>query len=89
MQRSCKNTSILGIGLDNDDEHVRITRGDNFHLVGGSNDTHNNMQEKCIKFNEKLSERGKTMEQLEQTEFIDIAEECKMNLLKPAEGRKK
>ena len=84
MQRSCKNTSILGVGLDNDDEHVRVTRGDNFHLVGGSNDTHESMQEKCIKFNEKLSERGKAMEELEQTEFIDIAEECEMNLLKPA-----
>jgi len=83
VQRSCKNASILGVGLDNDDEHVRITRGDNFHLVGGSSDTHECMQEKCIKFNEKLSERGKTMEDLEQTEFIDIAEECEMNMLKP------
>ena len=89
MQKSCKNTNILGIGLDNDDEHVRVTRGDNFHLIGGSHDTHENMQEKCIKFNEKLSERGKTMEQLEQTELIDIAEECKMNMLKPAEEKEK
>ena len=89
MQRSCKNTSILGIGLDNDDEHVRVTRGDNFHLVGGSHDTHECMQEKCIKFNEKLSERGKTMQELEQTEFVDIAEECEMNLLKPTKEKEK
>ena len=72
MQRSGKKTNILGIGLDNDDEHVRVTRGDNFHLVGGSHDTHENMQEKCIKFNEKLSERGKAMEELEREEFEQL-----------------
>ncbi|MCK5113501.1 MAG: hypothetical protein KAR11_01910 [Phycisphaerae bacterium] len=89
MERSCKNVGILGVGLDNDDEHVRVTKGDNFHLVGGSNNTHECMQEKCIKFNEKLSERGKTMEQLEPTEFIDIAEECEMKMLKPPKEKEK
>lgn len=89
VQKSCKNTSILGVGLDNDDEHIRITRGDNFHLVGGSHDTHECMQEKCIKFNEKLSERGKTMQELEQTELVDIAEECEMNMLKSDQEKEK
>ena len=27
---------MLGIGLDNKDGHKRITKGDNFMLVGGS-----------------------------------------------------
>lgn len=72
---------LLGIGLDNDDGHVRVTRADNFHLVGGSEDTHRDMQEKCVKFNEKLDARGKQLEDLEHGEFVDLASECQMNIL--------
>ena len=49
-----KSAVLLGIGLDGRDGHVRITRGENFHLLGGSPETHQAMQEKCIRFNEKL-----------------------------------
>jgi len=74
---------LLGLGLDNTDGEVRITRGKNFHLVGGSHDTHQSMQEKCIKLNEKLRVRGKELEELEHKEFLDLAAECKMNVVTP------
>ena len=48
MDSTRKKPGLLGVGLDNEDGHVRVTRGDNFHLVGGSRDTHESMQEKCI-----------------------------------------
>jgi len=76
---------LLGLGLDNDDGHVRVTKGDNFHLVGGSHDTHQSMQEKCIKFNEKLKARGKELEHLERSEFVELAQECRMNVVLPQE----
>ncbi|MFP3937282.1 MAG: hypothetical protein ACLFVW_02990 [Phycisphaerae bacterium] len=72
---------LLGLGLDNEDGHVRVTRGENFHLYGGSAETHEEMQDKCIRFNEKLSERGKRLDDLERRELADIAGECDMNLL--------
>ncbi len=75
-----RKARLLGLGLDNDDEMVRVTRGKNFHLVGGSRDTHRSMQEKCLKFNEKLSARGKELEDLEHQEFLDLAAECRMNV---------
>ena len=74
---------LVGVGLDNEDGQVRVTRGENFHLVGGSHETHSSMQEKCIKFNEKLQSRGKAMEQLEPKEFLDIAAECQINVTRP------
>ena len=80
-----RKAKLLGLGLDGDDGHVRVTRGDNFHLVGGSHETHQTMQEKCIKFNEKLDDRGKQLEHLEAGEFLDMAAECEMNVLKPEE----
>ena len=74
---------LLGVGLDNEDGQTRITRGKNFHLLGGSAETHECMQEKCIKFNEKLQDRGKDLSELEGKEFLDIAAECKMNVVVP------
>ena len=35
---------MLGVGLDNQDGHKRVTKGDNFYLVGGSEETHERMK---------------------------------------------
>jgi hypothetical protein len=78
-----KKAVLLGLGLDNQDGHVRATRGENFQLIGGSQDTHRAMQEKAVKFSEKLARRGKTLEQLEPNEFVDLAGECQMNVALP------
>ena len=80
-----KKAALLGLGLDNKDGQMRVTKGENFHLVGGSHDTHEQMQEKCIKFNEKLKERGKQLENLEKEEMRDIAADCEMNIQPPTE----
>lgn len=63
---------LLGVGLDSDG-HKRITTGDNFALVGGSQDTHEQMTEKAIKINEKLKQKGKQLEEVSREEFDDIA----------------
>jgi len=68
-----KRAFLLGLGLDNQDGHLRLTRGENFHLIGGSEETHGTMQEKALKFNEKLRERGRRMEDISREEFRDIA----------------
>ena len=64
---------LLGLGLDAKDGHVRVTKGENYRLVGGSKETHEFMQEKAIKINEELHKRGKAMEEISGEEFIDIA----------------
>ena len=65
---------LLGVGMDSDG-HKRVTKGENFALVGGSKDTHEQMTEKAIKINEKLKTRGKQLEQVTREEFDDIAHE--------------
>lgn len=69
-----KKAHLLGVGLDSDG-HKRVTKGDNFTLVGGSKDTHEEMTEKAIKLNEKLKARGKQLETVSKAEFEDIAHE--------------
>ena len=66
--------AILGVGLDSDG-HKRLTTGPNFALVGGTQETHDEMTEKAIKINEKLKARGKQLEDISHEEFNDIAHE--------------
>ena len=88
MSRKRHKAKLLGVGLDNTDGEVRVTRGPNFNLVGGSEDTHETMQEKCIKFNEKLSDKGKQLEQLDRKEFLDLAGEVGMPIVEIEVKRK-
>ena len=67
---------LFGMGFDNRDEHKRITKGDNFCLVGGSEETHEHMTETAIRFNEKLSKRGKDLDSISREEFIDLMNEA-------------
>ena len=76
---------LLGVGLDSDG-HKRITTGENFALVGGTQETHDVMIEKAIKINEKLKLRGKQLETVTHEEFDDIAREVG---LKQVESRGK
>jgi hypothetical protein len=69
--------SLLGLGLDSKDEHVRITQGPNFHLVGGSKDTHEQMQETAIKINEELARRRKRLDDVGPGELLDIIHKTK------------
>ena len=68
-----KRSIMLGLGLD-EDGHKRVTTGDNFLLMGGSQETHDAMTEKVIKINEKLVAKGKALESVSREEFDDIAQ---------------
>lgn len=64
-----EKTMIMGLGLDNSDGHKRLTKGDNFLLAGGSEETHEKMTETTVKFNEIVSSKGKQLEELSKDEF--------------------
>ena len=81
-QKQKRKAVILGLGLDSDG-HKRITTGDNFALVGGTEETHERMTEKAVKINEKLKARGKQLEEVTREEFDDIAQEVGLKRHKP------
>lgn len=70
-----KRAILIGVGLDGADGHKRLTKGDNFVLTGGSEETHERMTETAIKINEKLDARGKRLEEISREEFTDIVGE--------------
>lgn len=63
---------MLGIGLDNSDGHRRITRGERFSVVGGSEETHDKMTETLIKTFEELKHRGKDLNDTDPRELAEI-----------------
>ncbi len=63
---------LVGIGLDNEDGHKRITSAEKFSIVGGSEETHDRMTETVVKTFENLKERGKELETVEPKELVDI-----------------
>ena len=67
-----KSAALLGMAFDNTDGHTRLTRGNNFLLVGGSQETHCVMQETAVKVNEQLDKRGKRLEDVPIIELRDI-----------------
>ena len=77
---------MFGVGLDSDG-HKRLTTGPNFALVGGSQETHEQMTEKAVKINEKLKERRKELHEVSPQEFDDIAHEVGLKRAEPQKDK--
>jgi hypothetical protein len=86
-QKKKRKAMMLGVGLDSDG-HKRLTTGPNFALVGGSQETHEQMTEKAVKINEKLKARGKQLETVSHEEFDDIASEVGLKKVGPKQPRR-
>ena len=71
---------MLGVGLDNEDGHTRLTKGKNYALVGGSHETHSMMQETAVKINEHLDDRGKRLEDVSVRELRDICDDVRESI---------
>jgi heptaprenylglyceryl phosphate synthase len=65
---------LVGIGLDSDG-HVRATRGDDFFLVGGTEETHGEMQERVERFRETLVKMGTDLEHASREQVLEAADE--------------
>lgn len=66
--------ALLGLAFDAEDGHTRLTRGKNFVLCGGSEETHAVMQETAAKINEHLDRRGRRLEDATINELRDICQ---------------
>jgi hypothetical protein len=63
---------LLGVGLDNQDGHKRVTHSEEFLLVGGSEETHERMQDVAVRLQESLKERGKRLREASPEEVVDL-----------------
>ncbi len=64
---------LLGVGFDADDGHVRITKGENYDVLMGSDASHDYIQKLIQRIEDELKRRGIKLEDLtpeELGEFI-------------------
>ncbi len=66
---------LLGLAFDAADGHKRITRGQNFLLAGGSEETHLFMRETILKVNQRLDERGQELADVSVEELRELIDE--------------
>jgi hypothetical protein len=77
MRAARKRTAkaaLLGVAFDADDGHTRLSRGENFLLCGGSEETHAVMQETAVKINEHLDRKGQRLEDVSLAQLRDICQ---------------
>ncbi len=76
QDKPSKGDSILcGLAFDNEDNHKRITTGENFYIIGGSEKTHESLVENILKFNEVIKKYGKKLGDLSESEYYNIVKE--------------
>jgi hypothetical protein len=75
-KRPQKTSALLGVGFDGDGDETRLTRGKNFVLYGGTEETHSAMQETVIHVNEHLDRSGRRLEDVPHDEMRDIVREA-------------
>lgn len=68
-------SGLLGLAFDAEDGHKRLTRGKNFLLAGGSEETHVLMRDTIIKVTERLDERGQELADVSVEELRDLLDE--------------
>ncbi len=71
-RRSPRRAHLLGVALKNDDGHKRVTRGEKFTLLGGSQNTHEAMTESVVKTFEDLKRKGRTLETADPREVAEL-----------------
>jgi hypothetical protein len=71
-KKDAELVGLVGLGLDNEDGHRRITRGEEFLLLGGSAETHERMQDVAIQVTESLQHKGKRLRDASADELADL-----------------
>ena len=71
-KKSTPAAGLLGVGFDTTDGHKRVTQGEQFVLVGGSDETHGRMTETALKTFEELKRRDKRLETVDPRELAEI-----------------
>ena len=65
---------LLGVGFDAHDDHVRITSGEKFDVVMGSEESHEYMLELIQKIEQAIEERGCSLSELTPEEFTRLVD---------------
>ncbi|MDZ8118576.1 hypothetical protein [Pontiella agarivorans] len=63
---------LLGVGFDAEDGHIRITKGDNYDVLMGSDESHEYMQQLIRKIEDALAARNLSLDDFTPDQFLDF-----------------
>ncbi len=63
---------LVGYGLDSDDGHIRITRGQDFQLYGGSDRIHDEMQRRAQQIRREVENLGISLDGMTYEQFQTV-----------------
>ncbi|MHC4958305.1 MAG: hypothetical protein ACYTGN_08000 [Planctomycetota bacterium] len=66
---------LLGVGLDSDG-HARVTKSEQYFLLGGSEETHSVMRDTVETFTDTLRKMGTTLDHASDDEMLEAAFEA-------------
>jgi hypothetical protein len=66
---------LMGVGLDSDG-HARITKSEEYLLMGGSENTHDRMRETVERFTDTLRRMGTDLQHASSDEMLEAAGEA-------------
>lgn len=69
---SKKIIRLLGVGFDSDDGHVRITKGENYDVFMGSDESHEYIRQLICKIEDALKQKNLSLDDLSPEEFSDF-----------------
>ena len=68
---------LVGVGFDAEDGHIRLTRGERFDVLMGSEESHDYLCALIGRIEEYLREKGISLEDLSPEEFSLLLKECR------------
>jgi hypothetical protein len=65
--------TLIGLGLDSGDDQNRLSRSDQSLILGGSAETHAELQDTALRMERELDRRGRRLGDLDPVELADLA----------------
>lgn len=66
---------LLGVGFDTPDKQIRITQADQYQVLMGSGETHQELQKICRRIEESIKTSGRVLSDYTPEEFMELVEE--------------
>jgi hypothetical protein len=63
---------LLGVGFDAEDRHVRISRGEKYDVLMGSEESHEYIRKLIQDIEKAIEERGLSLDDLTPEEFTEL-----------------
>lgn len=72
-----KIVRLLGVGFDAEDGHIRITKGENYDVLMGSDESHEYIEQLIRKIEDELRLRELSLDDLTPEEFSEFIKSIK------------